>query len=67
MVQTIEIAEALGRPRGPSGFGESWTPRPVILVVNKADVLADKQKEVRSRPAQHSTPCATLLAAGPWR
>lgn len=46
-MQTIEIAEALGAKRGPEGFGRSWTPLPVVLVVNKADTLASKPNEVR--------------------
>lgn len=48
LMQTIEIAEALGAPRGPEGFGEAWTPLPVVLIVNKADLLAEKPKDVRS-------------------
>jgi GTPase Era involved in 16S rRNA processing len=44
-----ELARVLGSEEGPDGFQGSWVPKPVILLLNKADLLAKQQRnEVRN-------------------
>jgi hypothetical protein len=45
--QVLELAEILGSPHGPPGFARQWQRKPVVLLVNKADRVMERPREVR--------------------
>jgi hypothetical protein len=50
------LARVLGSDVGPEGFKDSWERKPVILILNKVDLLSKRQRQEVRAPLKSADP-----------